>query len=129
MTTTFDVSGEGMKIAMPEPQRHEFINHMSDLFAQAIAFTEQCCDLLVEERGAIRDDIEPCQFYYKYCGQLIEHNISGKPITTVRETVAWAVANVNPAYLGLAEPGRHDTAIRRGQEEFRQTIQQYKPPV
>jgi len=128
MTTTIEVSGEGMTITMPEPQKQAFIDHMGDLFAQSIEFTELCCKLLVEKYGAKHELVEPSQFYYKHCGQLIDYHIAGRPVATVEEVVAWAVANVRPEYLGLAEPGRHAAAIRRGQEDFRQTIQQYKPP-
>lgn len=126
--TTFEVSDGGMTITMPNPDKHEFINHMVDLFAQSVEFAELCCALLIEKYGAKLDLIEPGQFYYKHCGQLIENAISGRAIENVEEVVTWAIANVRPEYLGVAEHGSRAGKIRLLQEDFRRICQQYRPP-
>ena len=100
-----EVSPEGMKIIIDDPDRAAFIDHMEDVFGQAVAFTEQCLDLLVTQYGSIRAEIDPTQFYYSAISYIIENQISQREKKTVAERVAWVYEHIFPAYLGLESHG------------------------
>ena len=100
-----EVSPEGMKIIIDDPDRAAFIDHMEDVFGQAVAFTEQCLDLLVTQYGSIRAEIDPTQFYYSAISDIIENQISQREKKTVAERVAWVYEHIFPAYLGLESHG------------------------
>lgn len=77
---------------------------------EALAFAQQCADILVSQHGAQAEWINHSIFYWSRMGQHIALEIEGKPLQTVATAVAWAVEHIREQFIGLAEPNARQAA-------------------
>jgi len=86
-----------MIISMPDDEREKFLEAAQSIADQAEAYTVECVKILVEQHGAIPEEIERDIFLHNAVGRLIQ----GKELFPPRERVLEAIGTYKAKYLGL----------------------------
>ncbi len=98
-----ELTQNGITITLPEQTRQAVIDHALCMFAEARTFALECVELLVNEHGARRAGIDISHFYHRRIGQQIASTLEGKPMDTPAQMVTYAINNLWPWVVGLAE--------------------------
>lgn len=86
-----------MVIVMPEAEKLALINWYDAAAVTANAFTDACVNLLVEQHGAIREQINRDIFF----DSAISKQMHGTPLPTPEKAVAKAIRTWRDDLLGL----------------------------